>query len=1134
MEELGRGGFGVVYKAWQADLERVVALKFLHSDSQESSERFVREAKIAANLSHPNITAIYEVGEHEGKLYITMQFVDGTTTNKTKFTVREAAQTVREAALAVDYAHARDVVHRDIKPHNIMVTQEKSGTSPSETARRTFVMDFGLARIASRGNTLTTEGQIMGTPAYMAPEQAEGRTCDARSDVYSLAATLYTLVTERAPFEANTPVQVLMKVTQGSPVPPSQINPQVDPNLEAIILKAMEVKPENRYPSASRLAADLGRWLQGEAPDAGKTIQIGSGRTRATAGTVLRHPTAPTVEAPRNSRGGLFAAVIAVLVAAGGVAAWIKVQQPPPDFTAISARTSPPGALLAVEGVTRTWTTPAEILASELNGSPAKVTLSLAGHKSIELRADFSGSRRVVLNEKLLPEENPPPPPPSFHEVLEIRSEPPGAEVVIPGIDRFTTPVTLNSRDLKPGTYTVEFSKAGYQAEKADVTIREGAAKETLERKLKPAARAEAFVITSQPPGAKVLLYGKDAGGVTPFLVYRDQVREGVLQFDLELAGHQGQTRSFPLGEQLQKPPPILLEPLTGRLVVRGAAPRSTILVFALPAGVKNVPALLGLWSENGESLEAALDKLAPDDAKLAVDRLRELSKRPEPKLREKAAKLAAAAPTPVQVKPEHALQAGADGTATLGSAAVTRTYRLLGTSSSTMDYVSDDLRPDPLQERIVRADMTVLAMVAVKTRPALGHFTLLLADGTAVGQLLPNGPPLKAPAGPLLLRYSPAANAPVLKEFTLPIQAGERFELTGNIHLHFAQAAERERDTESAVRGYTKVLEEPDYPGSEEAERSKLPERIRILYRGWVDAAEKDGKAIPGDLLQYVRDSWKRVAHEAIPLLVEAYAAKNGTAQVRTSAASSLAHMHAKMKRPYEAVEWLERMVKDKVVPAAEVEGAVITAARGYPGLPERLETVTQALLPLRRPPPPVEKMPGFLGAIGSEAGGKGVRIDALAKGYPAEGAGLRLGDLITDVGGTPVRTSADLAATERDAGAGLEVAIKFERAGEAKTVTLKLAAKPVAEPEYLKAPERLGTLHDIHVKYGIFVKLDAEGTVSPGDVLEAVRNGEAVAEIVVDTVGKPEPKYPAGSAVCKPLKGTAQKGDDVRRLKK
>jgi serine/threonine-protein kinase len=239
-QELGRGGFGVVYKAFQADLQRIVALKFLHTDGEDSSERFMREARIAANLSHPNITAIYEVGQHEGKPYITMQFVDGITTNKASFTIREAVMVVRDAAVAVDYAHGRDVIHRDIKPHNIMIQSERTGTSASDMVRRTFVMDFGLARSANKGGTLTTEGQVMGTPAFMSPEQAEGRPCDTRSDVYSLGATLYEILTDTAPFKNANVYEILKQVVEEEPKPPRKLNPKVDGDLETIVLRCLE------------------------------------------------------------------------------------------------------------------------------------------------------------------------------------------------------------------------------------------------------------------------------------------------------------------------------------------------------------------------------------------------------------------------------------------------------------------------------------------------------------------------------------------------------------------------------------------------------------------------------------------------------------------------------------------------------------------------------------------------------------------------------------------------------------------------------------------------------------------------------------------------------------------------------
>src|SRR5262245_2005767 len=380
-QELGRGGFGVVYKAFQADLQRIVALKFLHSDSEESTERFMREARIAANLSHPNIIAIHEVGQHDGKPYITMQFVDGITTNKASFSIREAVFVMRDAAIAVDYAHARDVIHRDIKPHNIMVTQERSGTSATDTTRRTFVMDFGLARSASKGGTLTTEGQVMGTPAFKAPEQAEGKPCDIRSDVYSLGATLYSLVTKRPPFEAPTPLQILMQVTQEDPPAPSSINPEVDKGLEAIILKAMAKDAAHRYTTASRFAQDLTSWLAGGVTDAGPTVHLSM------------TPGALKAAQRRKKSGAMVALGLILILAGAGGLAWkiltkndgppVSVgpaptlnpgpanpkppdppEPPKPTIVLLEVTTEPPGATLRISN--KEWRTPASLDDSQI------------------------------------------------------------------------------------------------------------------------------------------------------------------------------------------------------------------------------------------------------------------------------------------------------------------------------------------------------------------------------------------------------------------------------------------------------------------------------------------------------------------------------------------------------------------------------------------------------------------------------------------------------------------------------------------------------------------------------------------------------------------------------------------------
>ncbi len=255
---LGKGGMGEVWKAWQRDLRRYVAIKFLDGGEEDELERFFREARMAASLNHPNITALYELNRFEGRHYIVMEFVDGVTlqAHAGKLPFARAARIIRDAALALDAAHKSGIIHRDIKPQNIMVA--KSG--------RVYVMDFGLAKQQrdSQGNTVA--GQILGTPAFMSPEQAEGKLgkMDRRTDVYSLGATLYTLATGRQPVQGRAVMDIMYKVVHGEVTPPTKINPKIAPELEAIILKAMDKNPQGRYPSSAAFAEDLRRWIDGE------------------------------------------------------------------------------------------------------------------------------------------------------------------------------------------------------------------------------------------------------------------------------------------------------------------------------------------------------------------------------------------------------------------------------------------------------------------------------------------------------------------------------------------------------------------------------------------------------------------------------------------------------------------------------------------------------------------------------------------------------------------------------------------------------------------------------------------------------------------------------------------------------
>ena len=247
---LGRGGFGEVWKAFDAPLSRRVALKILRHDDPDERRRFVREAQTAASLNHPNIAAVFAVGESDGRSYLAMHLVDGRPLDKAELTPRKAAEAVRDAAVAVAYAHGRGVIHRDLKPANIMV----------DGAGRVFVMDFGLARRMNARSSLSVSGMVVGTPAYMPPEQARGEPVDERGDVYSLGATLYELLGGAPPFRGADVVSVLAQVVQRDP-PPLRLK---DGELETIVMRCLEKEPGRRYESANALAEDLGRWLEGE------------------------------------------------------------------------------------------------------------------------------------------------------------------------------------------------------------------------------------------------------------------------------------------------------------------------------------------------------------------------------------------------------------------------------------------------------------------------------------------------------------------------------------------------------------------------------------------------------------------------------------------------------------------------------------------------------------------------------------------------------------------------------------------------------------------------------------------------------------------------------------------------------
>jgi eukaryotic-like serine/threonine-protein kinase len=299
VRKLGAGGMADVYLAEDQELGRQVAIKILndrHAADDSFIERFRREAKNAAGLSHPNIVSIYDRGEAEGTYYIAMEFLDGRSlkeliVGRGPAPVKIAIDYARQILAALGAAHRQGIVHRDIKPHNVLVGGEG----------RLKVTDFGIAR--SGASQMTEVGSIIGTAQYLSPEQARGAPVDQTSDLYSVGVVLYEMLTGQVPFTGDTPLEIAMKHLSEVPKPPSELRPEVTHDLDSVVLRALAKDPGERYQSAEEMDADLARVAEGlpvdpETEEAATAVLSGSGVMAAAPTSVIARPGEPTRPAP--------------------------------------------------------------------------------------------------------------------------------------------------------------------------------------------------------------------------------------------------------------------------------------------------------------------------------------------------------------------------------------------------------------------------------------------------------------------------------------------------------------------------------------------------------------------------------------------------------------------------------------------------------------------------------------------------------------------------------------------------------------------------------------------------------------------------------------------------------------------
>ena len=554
--ELGRGAMGLVYRAVDPNIGRTVALKTMRLDVHgveqgEMLRRFKNEARAAGLMNHPNIVTIYDADEVDGLFYIAMEYLEGQTLqsmmlDKRMISADPMVEMAKQVCAGLDYAHSRKVIHRDIKPANIMITGQNMAK----------IMDFGIAKSVG---SMTSSGQVLGTPNYMSPEQVKGLELDGRADLFSFGVVLYEMATGERPFAGQNITTIIYKIVHEHPIPPSELEASIHPGLSATITRCLAKNRDERYQSGAELAHDLENYRSiGSEGDITSVIPVdlysqetlaqpqtgASWRPRSPSvqsgaqGTAVRtspavasstvpqtrkpaapvpNPVAPAVTAATKNRATAGAVVALAIIAASLTTYAVKHRShtqvnPPPAQSVLPTQPTP---VAAAPPRTQPTTTAPDTRASSLP-TPSKSVRNTVAKKTNSGEAQALGRAAAPAATKV---------------AIRFTSNPPGAFVQIDGRSSadWITPFTLP--DLIPGTHEVVFTKQGYTTETRSLEI--GPKNDTYPINLVPVTTAVS--VSSQPPGANIEIDGRDTGKVTPAQI---AVAEGQHRIAVRLDGY--------------------------------------------------------------------------------------------------------------------------------------------------------------------------------------------------------------------------------------------------------------------------------------------------------------------------------------------------------------------------------------------------------------------------------------------------------------------------------------------------------------------------------------------------------------------------------------------------------------------